>query len=155
MSLRKTLAIRAYGWAKIPLIAIVRPRVVSIDENRGEVIIPLNYITKNHWGAMYFGALSIGADLSGGILAMEHIKRTGDKVALLFKDFKADFLKRADSDVHFVNNDGQAIKEATAKAMATGERVNIPLHITATTPKVTGDEPIAKFILTLSLKVKK
>jgi hypothetical protein len=39
--------------------------------------------------------------------------------------------------------------------MDSGERENMPVHITATVPSKLGEEPIAKFVLTLSLKRKK
>jgi hypothetical protein len=36
----------------------------------------------------------------------------------------------------------------------TGERVNMPLKITATVPEISGNEPVAEFVLRLSLKDK-
>ena len=38
------------------------------------------------------------------------------------------------------------------EATKTGERVNMPLKITATVPEISGIEPVAEFVLTLSLK---
>ena len=53
-----------------------------------EIKIPLKRRTKNHLYSMYFGALSVGADITGGFLAMMCIQKTNKRVALIFKDFK-------------------------------------------------------------------
>jgi hypothetical protein len=66
---------------------------------------------------------------------------------------KAEFLKRADGDVVFRNRDGRRIAEAVERAGTTGERVTIPLEIVATVPRRYGDEPVARFTMSLSLKL--
>ena len=70
---------------------------------------------------------------------------------MIFKDFHADFLKRAEGDVHFICEDGLEIRNLVELTENTEERHNLPVHITATVPLIS-DEPVAKFILTLSLK---
>ncbi|EKD41749.1 MAG: hypothetical protein ACD_73C00549G0002 [uncultured bacterium] len=152
MLFKQTLGLRYFGIRNIPLLFICSPSVLYIDNKRCEVKIPLNYLTKNHLGCMYFGALAMGADLAGGMMAMDLIEKSGKKVSLLFKDFHADYLKRAEGDVHFKCSDGPKIHKAVQETLQTGQRVNIPLHVEATTPKVSGGELVAKFILTLSLK---
>jgi len=149
--LKQNFLLQGFGWLKIPLVAFVGARVVDVDDRRCEVRIPLNYRTGNHLKCMYFGVLCTGADIAGGLLAMELIRETGNQVNLLFKDFTAEFLKRAESDVHFVSEDGEKVRALVRKAMETGERVNETVEITATCPKI-GLEPVAKFKLTISLK---
>ena len=151
---KNTLALRGYGLLKIPLLFIVQPTVVSLTPDACEVRIPLNYWTRNHLKSMYFGTLAIGADCSGGVLALKNIEELskGKKVGLIFKDFQANFKKRAEADVHFHCKDGPAIRKILQKTLKTGERVDTPLKIWATTPKISGDEKVAEFILTLSLK---
>ena len=39
---------------------------------------------------MYFGVLAVGADVTGGFLAMRYIQGSTSKIALIFKDFKTD-----------------------------------------------------------------
>jgi hypothetical protein len=126
---------------------------VSISDTKLEVKIKLNRRTKNHLNSMYFGVLSVGADVTGGFLAMKLIRNNQSRISLIFKDFHADFLKRAEGDVHFICEDGLAIKNLVEVAEQTGERQNFPLHITATVPSIS-DESVAEFILTLSLKKK-
>jgi hypothetical protein len=102
---------------------------------------------------MYIGVFTVGADLTGGLLTLSSIRKRKRKVVLIFKDFHADFLKRAEDDVHFVCEDGIAIQNLVRDAEETGERQNLSVQIVATVPKIS-DEPVAKFILTLSIKKK-
>lgn len=149
---KETAVVRLLGLTQIPLLFFVGPRVLRLDDEGCEVKIPLGYRTKNHLGSMYFGVLAAGADLAGGLNAAFTIRRRHPRVQLVFKDFKAEFLKRADGDVHFTCRDGRKINETVALADETGERYTIPVEIVATVPKKYGDEPVARFTLGLSLK---
>ena len=142
-----------FGFLRIPLIFFCRPKVVSITDTTLEVKIRFNRRTKNHLNSMYFGVLSVGADVTGGFLAMKSIRKSQSTISLIFKNFHADFLKRAEGDVHFICEDGLAIQNLVTLTQQTDERQNLPIHITATVPTIS-DEPVAKFILTLSLKKK-
>lgn len=153
-SLKDTLGLWLFSLVKIPLIAYVRPSIVTKNSKTCVIKIPLNYFTKNHLGSMYFGALAIGADVAGGLIAMELIGKSKQKVQLVFKDFRANFLKRPEADVHFTCHDGDKIKKQVAETIRTKRRVNRLLTIIATTPKISGDEPVAEFKLNLSLKAK-
>ncbi len=148
----ETLKVRALGLFQIPMILFITPRVIESTDDRCIVEVPLNWRTKNHLGSMYFGALSAGADIAGGLIAWKVIEKTDPSVKLIFKDFHAEFLKRAEGDVQFRCDEGAAIRDLVKRAAESGERVSMPVHITATTPKKTGNEPIGRFILTLSLK---
>jgi hypothetical protein len=154
MLLKETLIVRALGISQIPMIFYVGPRVLEHSDAGCVVKIPLGYRTKNHLGSMYFGALAVGADLSGGLNAAFEIWKNHKRVTLVFKDFHADYLKRPDADVVFRCSEGEAIKRAVEEADRSGERVNLPVHITATAPSKYGDEPVARFTLGLSLKRK-
>lgn len=103
---------------------------------------------------MYFGVLCTGADIAGGLVAMNEITNSKKKVALSFKDFKADFLKRAEGDVHFIVTQIPEIKKFVADVIASGERMNFPVQIKAVVPSINPQEVVATFELTLSLKVK-
>jgi len=145
--------IRLFGLTKVPMIWYCRPKVIEHTDEKIEIKIPLRRRTKNHLGSMYFGVLAVGADITGGFLAMDPIQESGRKIALIFKDFKADFLKRPEGDVHFMCNDGAAIKELVDKTANSTERFNYKLNIDAVVPSISS-EVVAKFELTLSLKDK-
>ena len=150
--IKETIRLRFFAFLKIPLIAHIRPVVEQLDEERCVIRFPLCRRTKNHLDSMYFGALCIGADLSGGIIAMQEIRRSGQKIHFVFKDFQADFLKRAEGDVVFTCEEGEALKELVERAAASGSREEQTVRVVATVPSRLGDEPVARFRLTISLK---
>lgn len=149
-----TLFVRLFGLVKVPLIFWVAPSVVKMDDSECIIKIPLNRRTKNHLNSMYFGVLCTGADIAGGLVAMNEITNSKKKVALAFKDFKADFLKRAEGDVHFIVTQIPEIKQFVADVINSGERMNFPVEIKAVVPSINPDEIVATFTLTLSLKAK-
>ena len=151
---KATWYLRYFGWKKVPLIFYCRPSVVELNREKAIIKIPIKRRNRNHLNSMYFGVLAVGADVAGGLLAMDQIRRSKKKVSLVFKDFKADFLKRPEGDTIFICNDGYAIEKLVQEAINSGERVNMPIKITATVPTIFGDEPVAEFVLTLSLKDK-
>lgn len=154
VDLKETAMVQLLGITRIPALFFFGPRVVRVDEDGCEVLIPLGYRTKNHVGSMYFAVLAAGADLAGGLNAFVAIRTRHKKVNLIFKDFRAEFLKRADGDVHFTTRQGREISDAVAKADETGERITLPVDIIATVPSKYGDEPVARFTVGLSLKRK-
>ncbi len=152
---KQTFGIRLFGWLKIPLLASVRPSVIELSESRCVIRIPLRRWTRNHLGSMYFGALAIGADCAGGLLAMDQIKRSGGEVSLVFKAFQASFLKRPEADVYFICEGGAAIRDQVRRALESADRITEPMAIQAAVKLPDGTfEPVAEFILELSLKRK-
>lgn len=150
---KQTLFVRAWALAKVPLLAWVRPRVVELEGDRCVVCIPLRRRTKNHLGSMYFGALAVGADIAGGLIAVELIKQKQAKVSLVFKSFKADFLKRPESDVYFICEEGGRVRDLVDRVLASDERLGENLHLRAAvlTPEGAYDS-VATFELELTLK---
>ncbi|PMH46485.1 DUF4442 domain-containing protein [Vibrio sp. 10N.286.49.B3] len=149
---RANMYLNMFGFFKVPLIWLCRPKLICLDEKSVEVKIPLKRRTKNHLNSMYFGVLAVGADVAGGFLAMDKADKQGERVSLAFKALDANFLKRPEGDVHFICHDGPLIDQMLEETMSTGERVNQAVKIVATCPSLHGDEPMAEFLLTLSLK---
>ncbi|MAF92663.1 MAG: DUF4442 domain-containing protein [Bdellovibrionaceae bacterium] len=150
--LKTTAWVNLFGLLKIPLILFISPRVIRLDEKVCEIKVPLNYRTKNHLGSMYFGALAIGADLSGALIGMKEIQKSKKKVSLVFKDMRGNFLKRATEDIIFYCDQVAEVKNLVAEAIEKKERVEMEIPITAKMAK-SGDLA-AEFVLTLSLKAR-
>jgi acyl-coenzyme A thioesterase PaaI-like protein len=156
ISFKDTFFLRAFSFWKIPLLYFVNPSVVKMTEEEVVISIPFLHRNKNHLGSMYFGVLCIGADAAGGFIAARALQQVKNgKGSLIFKDFQAKFLKRPEGRTLFTCKDGLKIREAVKKAEETLERVELPVTIVATVPDKSGDEPVAEFVLTLSLKVKR
>jgi hypothetical protein len=149
----RTLGLRLTGLLKIPLLASVRPSVAEWEEDRCVIRVPLRRWTRNHMDSMYFGALAIGADCAGGIMAVELIRLRKAKVSLIFKSFHAEFLKRPESDVFFICEEGARIRDLLDRVLASDQRLAEMIPVTAAVRGPDGDyEPVARFLLELSLK---
>jgi acyl-coenzyme A thioesterase PaaI-like protein len=138
------------GFFKIPLVGFIKPKLISIDENKVRVKINLRRRTKNHLNSMYFGALAVGADVAGGIHVFYFAELSNLKVSFAFKGMKADFIKRAESDVVFESNQGELVRKAINLSEETGERVNETINVIA---RDKNQEIVATFELIVSVKV--
>lgn len=152
---KANLYLSVFGFFKVPLIWLCRPKLLELNDERVRLRIPLKRRTKNHLNSMYFGTLAVGADVAGGFLAMDKAKHRGEKISLAFKGVSAEFLKRPEADVVFSCEDGSLIDEMLDETISTGERVNREVKIVATCPSLHQDEVMADFSLTLSVKVKR
>lgn len=149
---KATWSLRLFAWTHIPLIAVLRPTLLAADATGCVVRLPLNWLAKNHLGSLYFGALCIGADVAGGLIVMNLIRARRSRVAFLFKDFHAEFHKRAEGATVFSCHDGAMLAGLLDRAEASGEREEGTVTVTATVPAKMGDEPVASFRLTISMK---
>jgi hypothetical protein len=150
--LKSNFFLRAYAWTKIPLIGFISPSVIEANNERTILKVPLSYRTKNHLNAMYFGALAIGSELCIAMLAVKMIEESGERIDFLFKDYKANFLKRAEGDVHFICEEASVVVEQIEAAKKSEERINRTMKAYAIVPSVSTTEKVAEFELTLSVK---
>jgi hypothetical protein len=150
-----TTMVRLWSLQNVFLLWLVRPKIVELSAERCIVRIPLNWITRRRdIRAMYLGTLCMGADVAAGLIAFHLVAQKKVRVNFIFKDIKGEFLKRAEGAVVFTNNDGPLIQDLIRRALESGERQEATVHVVATVPDKLGDEPVAKFELTLSVKKK-
>jgi hypothetical protein len=138
------------GCFKIPMIGFTRPRLLAIDDDLVRVRIKLRRRTKNHLNSMYFGALSVGADIAGGIQVFYFSKKMNRQVSFAFKGMNAQFLKRAESHIVFESNEGKKIKAAMEESLREGSRVNDSIMVEA---KNDNGEIVATFEMIVSVRV--
>jgi hypothetical protein len=150
-----TLAVRLWSLQNVFFLWLARPSVLELSERRCVIRIPLNWRTRRRdIHAMYLGVLCMGADVAAGLIAFDVVRRRKVHVSFIFKDIKGEFLKRAEGDVHFTNEEGEKIVALIDRALASGEREEIAVRVTATVPEKLGAEPVAVFELTLSVRKK-
>ena len=143
-----------FGIFKIPLIGYVNPKLLELTDQRMVVKIKLRRRTRNHLGSMYFGALSIGADLAGAFQAFSIAEKKGRKISLAFKDFQANFIKRPEGDVYFISEAGNQISALVEETIKTKERVTQGIQVNAFINYPENPELVAEFTLGLSVKDK-
>jgi len=143
-----------FSLTKVRMIGYCRPRVINVSDTEVVLSIPLNRRTRNHVGSMYIGAMTVGVDFVTGLTAMTSIKKSKKNIVLIFKDLKSSFIKRAEGETFFTCNHTKEIEAAVKKVVDSKQRVNIEVPIIATVPEKFGDEPVAEFTITLSMKEK-
>ena len=149
------LFIRLFGVFKIPLIAFVYPKVLEISSEKVVIRIKKNWRTKNHYNSMYFGALAIGGDLAAGFLAFAKAREQKLNPSFVFKSFSVNFIKRPDSHVYFVCQNGLEIDQMFIDSTERGERVTKDTSVLAYTNYYKPNkELIAEMTLGVSIKIK-
>ena len=151
---KHNLFIWFFGLTKVRLILFCRPKIVDINDDEVILCIPLNRQTRNHVNSMYIGAMTVGADLVTGITAMLNIRKSKRNIVLIFKDINANFFKRAEGNTHFICKYKKEIEQAVQKVITSKDRVNLEVPVIATVPEKLGNEPVAEFKITLSMKEK-
>lgn len=146
-----TALVNGISLLKLPLLAFTAPKVVALTDRQSVVRVRLGWRTRNHLNVMYFGALAMGAELSIALKAVEQIQKSGRRIDFLFKDFKAEFLKRADGHVHFVCDDAHGVADLIRRAKETPDRLEAKFKGHAIVP-AKGDAPVMTYELTLSVK---
>lgn len=150
-----TTMVRLWSLRNVFFLWLMRPKILELTGDRCVVRVPLNWITRRRdIHAMYLGTLCMGADVAAGLISFRLMQERKERVVFIFKDLKAEFLKRAEGAVVFTNNDGPVIQDLLRRALETGERQEATVHVVATVPSKLGDEAVARFELTLSVKKK-
>jgi hypothetical protein len=153
--MKPTTMVRLWSLQNVFLLWLTRLRIHVLNADQCIVRIPLNWITRRRdIHAMYLGTLCMGADVAAGLIAFQLVAERKQKINFIFKDLKGEFLKRAEGEVWFTNDDGKLIQDLVARALASGQREEATVRVTATVPSKLGQEPVAKFELTLSVKKK-
>lgn len=148
-----TAMVRLWSLRNVFLLWLVSPKVVELTDDRCVIRIPLNWRTRRRdIRAMYLGTLCMGADVAAGLIAFKIVNERKQRVSFIFKDIRGEFLKRAEGDVLFTNDDGPIVQDLIRRALETGERQEATVRVTATVPEKLRDEPVARFELTLSIK---
>jgi hypothetical protein len=142
-----------FGRFKVPLIGYLRPKLIILNDKDVVIRIPLSRRSKNHLHSMYFGALSVGADLAGGLHGYYYSKKLNLPISLVFKSFEAKFLKRPTSHVYFVGEMGEVVKTMLEESQKTGKRINQIIEIKAFINYPENPEEVAQFKLELSIKI--
>jgi hypothetical protein len=148
-----TTMVRLWALQNVLFLWLSAPKIVELTRDRCVIRIPLNWRTRRRdIHAMYLGTLCMGADVAAGLIAFSIVREKKERWNFIFKDIKGEFLKRAEDDVVFTNEDGHVIHDLMRRAETSGEREEGTVRVIATVPTKLGNEPVARFELTLSMK---
>lgn len=107
--------------AKLPSAFLCGVRLKGMDSDTCITTVKHRWINQNPFNSMFWAVQGMAAELSTGALVMGCIKESNQRISMLVANNKATFTKKATGRITFTCNDGQAIKMAIDKAIATKE----------------------------------
>ncbi|CAL2085671.1 Thioesterase [Tenacibaculum dicentrarchi] len=143
--------INLFTLLKLPSAYICGIRVKSIFEEKSTVVVKHRWINQNPFNSMFWAVQGMAAELSTGILVIQAIEASNEKVSMLVTNMNATFTKKATGKIQFSCNDGLLIKQGIQKSIETGEGQTVLV-----TSEGVNNEGISvsKFEFEWSLKVK-
>lgn len=109
--------------AKLPLFLFTGARVSELDLNRCEVKLPFGWMNKNPFGSMYFASIMMcGEATTGGLVMLQDENRPED-FSTIVKNISGDFHSAGYSDMTFVCDRGDLVREMLDRAVESDGRV--------------------------------
>ncbi len=136
---------------KIPSAYISGIRVSSITDNEVMATVKYQWINQNPFKSLYWATQGMASELTTGILVMKRISESGKNISMLVTDQNGSFTKKAVGVITFICNDGDKIKDAVEKTIATGEGQTIVMTAEGFNEE---HESVSKFEYTWSVKAK-
>ncbi len=106
---------------KLPSAWLCGVRLKSIDNTNCVVTVKHRWMNQNPFNSIFWAVQGMAAELTTGALVTGYIRDSGKKISMLVANNNATFTKKATGRITFVCNDGQLVKEAIEKTVATGE----------------------------------
>ncbi|WP_298481133.1 DUF4442 domain-containing protein [uncultured Maribacter sp.] len=113
--------INTFTFFKLPSAWWSGVRLQSIDKKRAVVTVTHKWVNQNPFKSMFWAVQGMAAELSTGAMMIDQIKDSGKKISMLVANNNANFSKKATGKITFICEDGDKIKEAIEKTIATGE----------------------------------
>jgi len=143
--------INLFLFFKLPAAFWCGVRTKTITPDACTTSVRHRWINQNPFQSMYFAVQAMAAELSTGALVMYHIKESGQNISMLVANNKATYSKKATGRINFRCEDGAALSQAIAKAIATGEGVTVWMKSIGTNQS---NETVSETHFEWTLKVK-
>ena len=143
------LQAQAFLLRRLPMALVAGLRIPAVSRRRCVVTVPYGWRTTNPFRSTYFAALAMAAELSTGALALLATRSAPAPAAMLLVGLEASFGKKATALTTFTCEDGDAIFEAVAQALADSDAATVRAHSIGRAPD--GAE-VARFTCTWSFK---
>jgi len=150
-TIRNGLKYRLFLLRNLPAAYFAGLKIEAVNRDHCRVSVPFKWFTKNPFRSTYFACLSMAAEMSTGVLAMASVYKRRPSVSMLIVGMEASFGKKATGKTCFTCPDGQQIREAVERAIATATPQTITVRSTGHND--TGDL-VAEFTFTWSFKSK-
>ncbi len=136
---------------KLPSAYFSGVRVTSISDQEAMATVKYQWINQNPFKSLYWATQGMASELVTGILVMKQIDDSGKKISMLVTEQKGVFTKKATGRITFTCKDGNKIKAAIDKTIATGEGQTLIMIAEGFNEDY---ESVSQFEYTWSVKVK-
>ncbi len=150
-SIQSPLRFPLFMFFKLPAAFFAGLRIASLDASSATISVKEKWFNMNPFKSIYFGILTIAAEVSTGILCMGHIYNADPPISMLVVQSKGSFLKKAKGKILFTCDNGADIQRVLQEAKTTGEGRTV--DCVATGRDETGDT-VANFVFTWSFKAR-
>lgn len=116
-----TSKFNTFTFFKLPSAWWCGVRLRHLDQQKAVVTVKHKWFNQNPFNSMFWAVQGMAAELSTGAMMIDQINATGKKISMLVANNKANFSKKATGKITFTCEDGNLIKEALEKTIATGE----------------------------------
>ena len=140
---------RLYLLTKLPAAFFSGVRVTSFTPEEVTTVIPYKWLTQNPFRSTYFASLSMAAEMSTGLLALNNIYKRQPAVSMLVTKMEANYFKKAVGKTYFTCNQGIDIQEAVQEAIDSEEGTTVTIKSTGRNAE---GEIVALFLFTWSFK---
>ncbi len=136
---------------KLPIAKISGLRLHHFDGNKAGISVTYGWLNQNPFRSMFWAVQGMAAELSTGILCIDKIQKSGQKVSMLVVGLEANFTKKAIGKIIFTCEQGIELDSVLAKAIKTGEGQTLKMRSIGIDEK--GDQ-VSEFFFTWSFKLK-
>ncbi len=140
---------RMFLVSKLPAAFFSGIRLKYVDDEKCEVVVPYKWFTKNPFRSTYFACLSMGAEMSTGVLAMASVYGRKPDISMLVLKVHGDYKKKATGNTIFTCEQGLLIKQAVEEAIATKQPRTVSL---SSRGKNEAGEIVAEFMIEWTFK---
>lgn len=110
-----------FSFFKLPSAWWCGVRLKSLDKKQSVVTVKHGWFNQNPFKSMFWAVQGMAAELTTGAMMIDQIDDCGKKISMLVANNNANFSKKATGKITFVCKDGDKIKEALDKTIATGD----------------------------------
>lgn len=148
---KNSFKFKLFLLSKLPNAFFAGLKVKELNKQKCTVTISYKWFNKNPFKSTYFASLSMAAELSTGVLAMQSVENSGKKLNMLVVNVNGDFFKKAIGVTVFTCMDGEAFTNTIHKCILENKAQTFTA---VSIGKNEAGEEIAKFLITWSFKMK-
>src|SRR5215213_9337197 len=108
---------RLFLLKNLPAAYFSGVKIELVTEESSTVSVPYKWFTRNPFRCTYFACLSMAAEMSTGILALENIYKRSPKISMLVIGIEGKFYKKATGLTRFVCREGVLIRQTIETAI--------------------------------------